>query len=79
MIDAGSSGSRVHVYTYRDAGPLPVLELPSQTLKLKPGAYFFPRRFFSSDFPCDDFRDYFFSSSFFEFSSVFSLKQLVLF
>jgi Golgi nucleoside diphosphatase len=37
MIDAGSSGSRVHVYSYRDAAPLPEFELPSKTLKLKPG------------------------------------------
>jgi Golgi nucleoside diphosphatase len=38
MIDAGSSGSRIHVFTYHDATPLPEFELPSKTLKLKPGA-----------------------------------------
>ena len=37
MIDAGSSGSRVHVYSYRPAHPLPEFELPSRTLKVKPG------------------------------------------
>eukprot|EP00455_Lapot_gusevi_P023673 TRINITY_DN2456_c0_g1_i3.p1 TRINITY_DN2456_c0_g1~~TRINITY_DN2456_c0_g1_i3.p1 ORF type:complete len:472 (-),score=60.91 TRINITY_DN2456_c0_g1_i3:211-1626(-) len=37
MIDAGSSGSRVHVYAYRDVRPIPQFELPSKTLKLKPG------------------------------------------
>ncbi len=39
MIDAGSSGSRVHVYkyTYREGSVLPEFELPSKTLKLTPG------------------------------------------
>lgn len=42
MIDAGSSGSRVHVYQYLPANSvatsgLPKFELPSKTLKIKPG------------------------------------------
>jgi hypothetical protein len=32
MIDGGSSGSRIHVYAYKPATPLPELKLPSNVL-----------------------------------------------
>ena len=37
MIDAGSSGSRIHIYKYTDTKPLPTFDIKSNTEKVKPG------------------------------------------
>lgn len=45
IIDAGSSGSRAHIFRYRQASPevLPDVQLPQQMLKLAPGLSSFSR------------------------------------
>jgi hypothetical protein len=57
VIDAGSSGSRVHVYKYRWGSQkiFPEVELPDKKFKITPGLSSFaenPKVFSCTDQPC---------------------------